>query len=667
MKYPLSFLILFFSTISLLFAQTPATLFQQALLKENGEGDLAAAVALYEKIAGDENADRALRAQAQLHIGICWEKMGKKEAIAAYQKVVYGYSDYADQVRAAQEALVRLETAAGVNSEGIALIKITSDTFAGHMGGYISPSGRYIIYGSEEGLSLYDSVSKEKCRFTDGLTDLLGAWSPDENHFVYARYQSGVFVKSLDGEQQKQLSTGPEDYPVMWNNKGEIYYYSPSGAATRLFRTSIQGDKPVLVKSFSGKEPLPADMTPDLRYFAYCNAPERKGITLFDAQTLQHIVITADSGFTRARFSLDSRYLAAGRKTDGENAVFVFTTGIGGGEKKGPIKVMDSPALKYSWSWTKNHELCFGQKAGFKQLQVCDPLGQPVNVLAGFQADEEAPSWSPDDQTIVFTSNVAGKNQLWLADAAGGQVSQLTAIDDSSISHTRPYWSPDGSEIAYLRVYRTGDIFSQQIWTINLRTRENQQLADYQGTFTSLTYSPDRTRLYFSYTAPAQKQIPDHSIPGVRPGNNALVELTLADKSIRIVAQDSSFEFKPFGFTPDACKILYERFNYQSKSSIWYYSVQGIQQKLISSDTSYLLINGITPNSRYMHVSTWNPKNEREFLLVDIKNGDVKPDTFQNKALWPQSWSHDNQRVVCVKDNAITEFWLAKNILQAFK
>ena len=502
---------------------------------------------------------------------------------------------------------------------------------------------------------------------SDGLVDLLGAWSPDENYFAYAQYQSGVFIKSLNGQQQIQLSSSPEDYPLMWNSRGEIYYYSPSRDTTRLYRTNIEGGKPVLVKVFSGKEPLPADVTSDLRYFAYCNTPENRGITLFDTQTLQHKTITADSGFTRARFSLNSKYLAAGRKVGSDRAVHAFTTGIGGDEIKGPVEIISTPALKYSWCWTKNDELCFGQKAGFEQLQVCDPQGQPINVLAGFQADEEYPCWSPDDQTIVFASKAAGKNLLWLAYATGGQVSQLTAIDDKAISHTRPSWAPDGSEIAYTRLYRTGDSFVQQIWTINLQTRENKQVADYEGTYTALAYSPDRTRLYFSYSSPAQKQKPDHTIPGVRPGNNALIELTLTDQSIRIMAQDSLFQFEPFGFTPDASKMIYQKFNYESMSSIRYCNVKGVHQQIISSDESYLLVNGITPDSKHIHVSTWNQKNKQEFLLVGIEDGRIKPDPFQNKTLRPIRWSHDNRRVVCVQENAITEFWLAKNITQAFK
>ena len=44
--------------ITPLFTQSPSQLYQQGLLKENGEGDLKAAVAIYVKIVGDETADR---------------------------------------------------------------------------------------------------------------------------------------------------------------------------------------------------------------------------------------------------------------------------------------------------------------------------------------------------------------------------------------------------------------------------------------------------------------------------------------------------------------------------------------------------------------------------------------------------------------------------------
>src|SRR4030067_3812632 len=97
------FVIILFSFLPVwISSQTPSELFQQALRKENGEGDLKAAVALYEKIVGDATAERGLRAKAQLHIGMCWEKMGLQKATSAYQAIIDQYSDQSEIAKMAR-------------------------------------------------------------------------------------------------------------------------------------------------------------------------------------------------------------------------------------------------------------------------------------------------------------------------------------------------------------------------------------------------------------------------------------------------------------------------------------------------------------------------------------------------------------------------------------
>src|SRR5215831_13472378 len=50
-------------------------------------------------------------------------------------------------------------------------------------------------------------------------------------------------------------------------------------------------------------------------------------------------------------------------------------------------------------------------------------------------------AWSPDGKTIVFVSNMSGRNNLWLVPAAGGWPTQLTVSDQRQ---SAPAWSPDG-------------------------------------------------------------------------------------------------------------------------------------------------------------------------------------------------------------------------------
>src|SRR3954449_8842299 len=78
--------------------------FQEAMQKAQVEGDLTAAIKIYQTIASDKS-NRSLAARALMQLGQCYEKQGSTEARKAYQRVL---REFADQARPAEEARTRL-------------------------------------------------------------------------------------------------------------------------------------------------------------------------------------------------------------------------------------------------------------------------------------------------------------------------------------------------------------------------------------------------------------------------------------------------------------------------------------------------------------------------------------------------------------------------------
>ena len=57
------------------------------------------------------------------------------------------------------------------------------------------------------------------------------------------------------------------------------------------------------------------------------------------------------------------------------------------------------------------------------------------------------PAWSPDGRRIAFTRELDGSAEIFVMNADGSEVTQLT--DDRAANDEHPAWSPDGAHITY--------------------------------------------------------------------------------------------------------------------------------------------------------------------------------------------------------------------------
>ena len=163
------------------FAQTkPAVELEGAIAKEQVDGDLRTAIAIYLKISADTSASRDVRAKALLHLAACYEKLGQ-QARKLYEQIV---RDFADQPAAAQARawLARYSTRQVSALKEMKPERLTANTPELTIEtAAISPDGKSIAYSDPLGIHVR-SVATGETRLVPGTRDhMLVQWMPDGN------------------------------------------------------------------------------------------------------------------------------------------------------------------------------------------------------------------------------------------------------------------------------------------------------------------------------------------------------------------------------------------------------------------------------------------------------------------------------------------------------
>jgi tricorn protease len=96
-------------------------------------------------------------------------------------------------------------------------------------------------------------------------------------------------------------------------------------------------------------------------------------------------------------------------------------------------------------------------------LWLGDLDGGQVRRLTSTPAVESDPHFSPDGQSVAFTSNRSGMPMVYVVPASGGEPRRLTWYPAPAYARG---WTPDGARVLYASSRETAPVAFQRLWTV---------------------------------------------------------------------------------------------------------------------------------------------------------------------------------------------------------
>ncbi|OGU87984.1 MAG: hypothetical protein A2492_13440 [Ignavibacteria bacterium RIFOXYC12_FULL_35_11] len=444
-------------------------MYQQALYEMEGRGNYAKAIDMFNQVVAQFPKEKSVAAKALLHVGMCQEKLGNREAQKAYERVI---KDYTDQHEVVAEARARLDLITGKENKEFIIRRVIEGTDVGFEGA-VSPDGRYFSYVDWESgdLAIYEIATGNRRHLTNkGSWDksdefaYFSRWSPDGKQIAYDRYTMESLMElrivGLDSSQPRILYSNKE---VVWS---QTYGWSPDGKQilASLFKENGQnqivlisiedGDVRVLKTLELGFDHL--NFSPDGRYIVYHFQQKE------DSPESDISILSTDGGREIPLVEHPANDYVLGWAPDGKNILFAsdrrnssdawiieFSQG----------KVQGSPKL-ISSNIGQANPMGFTQKGSFYyyiydnamdiNFAELDPetgkiIDPPKKLSARFEGSLTQPEYSPDGKYIAYISVSRGHSALSIQSLETGKIQEFPSKLMSRVN--TPRWSPDGRSI----------------------------------------------------------------------------------------------------------------------------------------------------------------------------------------------------------------------------
>lgn len=331
-----------------------------------------------------------------------------------------------------------------------------------------SPDGSQIAFawkdetkedGTEHKFDIYLKAtgSETLIQLTHHPADAINlSWSPDGTQIAFQRLggsESGVYVvPALGGAERLLRSTRARPVGLSWSPDGQRIAFTDSpivGGNHRLNLISVDSleAKSIPHMAECQEETSPA-FSPDGKELAYVCIPQPDRFALYDvdpAGGTPHLIGRYAGWGGGIAWSRDKQKLVVGRHVEGIKFSELDEITVSDGQlRKLPFgETGAAPAIS-----NRGDKLTF-EISHFTGIDIwrralIPPGAAAEKIIASTQASL-FPHYSPDRKHIVFMSNRTGTNEIWMSNADGTGLVQISKLNDTGT----PRWSPDGRKIVF--------------------------------------------------------------------------------------------------------------------------------------------------------------------------------------------------------------------------
>jgi Tol biopolymer transport system component len=699
----------------------PEDLLQSGLYKEQVEGDLEGAIEIFEQVIAEYSQNRPVAAQALLHLGSSYEKLGNLKAEDAYQRLIEEFGDQHSMVSEARMRLQKMrfrELTEGMQKTGagpsyrIAIDDMPKNLAMWNQHYNFSPDGEQIVYRSKGGLYVSDaSGTLRRLLVADNesqeewsenyVKPVEPRWSPDGKQIAFLASKpkspgddsedqiSAAFLIDAEGGEARQLTgeLDPCPYRGFWwapDGKGLIYL-SREG----VYLIDLQGKiKATIDINIDARSTRLAGYSPDGRWLTiWKKEDEASGnnwntdIYLVPAAGGDAVQLTFAQGFdAHPVWSADSRsvYFISQRAVEwGNSNIWKVSVDQQTGQPIGDpeqVTFFDDAQILHPQMVGSGNRLSFYMQNTKHSVRVA-PADQPENYRT--LARGIGPSLSPDGKTVYYVGEGPDQQGIYAVSAEGGSSKRYTTEAPTS-GHKSV--SPDGKTLAYF----SDSDNRRGLFTLSVKGGQPRLLLEsdcaeccksvhWSPDGKSLTYNSDDGLYLISSTGGEPKKLAT-----LKGWESWTISWSPNGEYVAALGYQEGKENNAVFIVPvEGGKArLLSGFDDYKEGLSWHPDGKSLTYHLSkgASQTYRCFLDGRPPElfldkaDAWDYVGIWSPDGNRYYLsnsatdswqtdIYDVNTGEFTP--FVNAAL--PRWSGDQKTMVWTAEKRIIQLWLMED------